>query len=171
MIVKTFIWKDEIATQTFAERLAQYWLQNVAGADMLVFLHGDLGAGKTTFTRYLLRALGVQGRIKSPTFAVVEPYQVPYFAIAHCDFYRFDSPREYEDSGLRDVFAGTGLKLVEWPQKAEGLLPMPDWDMYLQQVDAESNTDVADDAIQARQVRIEAHSPNGEAALQHMAQC
>lgn len=92
MIVKTFAWEDEAATAAFATRLAQHWQAQPQDADMLIFLHGDLGAGKTTFTRHLLRALGVQGRIKSPTFAVAETYQItaPHpLTIWHCDFYRF----------------------------------------------------------------------------------
>jgi hypothetical protein len=80
-------------------------------------LHGDLGAGKTTLVRHLLRALGVQGRVKSPTYAVVEPHEVPGLAIWHFDFYRFTDPREWEDAGFRDVFASPGLKLAEWPRK------------------------------------------------------
>jgi len=95
-----------------------------------VELRGPLGAGKTTFVRHLLHALGVQGRIKSPTYAVMEPYEIagPEGAVPihHFDFYRFDDPQEWEDAGFRDVFAGPGLKVAEWPEKAEGLLPEPD---------------------------------------------
>ena len=89
-------------------------------------LRGDLGAGKTTFVRHLLRALGVQGRIKSPTYAVVEPHEVPGLNIWHFDFYRFTDPREWEDAGFRDVFASPGLKLAEWPEKTAGVLPAAD---------------------------------------------
>ncbi len=71
--------------------------------DAFIELHGPLGAGKTTFVRHLLHALGVAGRIKSPTYAVVEPYAVDGLAISHFDFYRFDDPREWEDAGFRDV--------------------------------------------------------------------
>lgn len=76
--------------------------------------------------RHLLRALGVPGRIKSPTYAVVEPHQAPGGPIWHFDFYRFDDPREWEDAGFRDVFAGPGLKIAEWPDKAATVLPPPD---------------------------------------------
>ena len=89
-------------------------------------LRGPLGAGKTTFVRHLLRALGVGGRIKSPTYAVMEPYELPGLAISHFDFYRFGDPREWEDAGFRDVFGRPGLKLAEWPEKAAGVLPTPD---------------------------------------------
>ncbi len=99
-------------------------------ADAFVELHGPLGAGKTTFVRHLLHGLGIDGAIKSPTYALMEPYRAAPahggFGIAHFDFYRFDDPQEWEDAGFRDVFARPGLKLVEWPEKAEGLLPACD---------------------------------------------
>ena len=159
MIVKTLVWENEAATAAFAARLARYWRAHPQDADMLIFLHGDLGAGKTTLTRYILRELGVQGRIKSPTFAVAESYSVPPIAIWHCDFYRFDDPREWEDSGLRDLFASTGIKLVEWPEKAGTLLPQADWDVQLH---ADNDT--------ARTARITANSPRGSTVLQRMVQ-
>ena len=89
-------------------------------------LHGPLGAGKTTFVRHLLRALGVQGRIKSPTYAVLEPYALPGLSISHFDFYRFDDPREWADAGFRELFAEPGLKLAEWPERAAKVLPTAD---------------------------------------------
>jgi len=80
----------------------------------------------------LLRALGVAGRIKSPTYAVVEPHQTPDgLAVSHFDFYRFTDPREWEDAGLRDLFAAPGLKLSEWPDKAAGLLPVPEFKIFI----------------------------------------
>ena len=116
-------WRSEDDTQAFAARLAaQPALRN-----SFIELHGDLGAGKTTLVRHLLRALGVQGRIKSPTYAVVEPHETPDGLQAwHFDFYRFSDPREWEDAGFRDVFASPGLKLAEWPEKAGALLPRAD---------------------------------------------
>lgn len=96
------------------------------GSSAVVELHGTLGAGKTTFTRHLLRAWGVEGRIKSPSYAVVEQYDSPVAKAYHFDFYRFNDPQEWEDAGFRDLFASAGLKLVEWPDKAAGLLPRPD---------------------------------------------
>ena len=155
MIVKTWTWHDEAATEAFARRLAAQWQRDPASAHVLVLLHGDLGAGKTTLVRHLLRALGVQGRIKSPTFAVVEPYSVPGMAIWHFDFYRFTDPREWEDSGFRDLFASQGVKLVEWPEKAAGVLPVADWEVYLT---------AADDGV--RQMRIEAATAAGMALLE-----
>lgn len=157
MIVKTFRWADEAATSAFATRLAQHWLQQAASANMVVLLHGDLGAGKTTLVRHLLRGLGVTGRIKSPTYAVVEPYVTPCVQVWHFDFYRFGDPREWEDAGLRDIFATPGLKLVEWPDKAAGMLPQADWVLHLQTLD--------DDV---REVVIEAPTAAGAALLQEV---
>jgi len=94
--------------------------------DAVVELRGPLGAGKTTFVRHLLRALGVPGRVKSPTYAVLEPYELPGGPAWHFDFYRFDDAQEWEDAGFRDIYAGAGLKIAEWPEKAEDLLPLPD---------------------------------------------
>jgi tRNA threonylcarbamoyladenosine biosynthesis protein TsaE len=99
--------------------------------DAFIELHGPLGAGKTTFVRHLLRALGVQGRIKSPTYAVLEPYSVDGLVISHFDFYRFSDPREWADAGFRDLFAAPGLKLAEWPGNAAGALPRPDLRVHI----------------------------------------
>jgi tRNA threonylcarbamoyladenosine biosynthesis protein TsaE len=121
-IVESRVWPSEDDTAAFAGRLAA----NPAVRHAFIELRGDLGAGKTTFVRHLLRALGVQGRIKSPTYAVVEPHEVPGLNIWHFDFYRFTDPREWEDAGFRDVFASPGLKLAEWPEKTAGVLPAAD---------------------------------------------
>lgn len=157
MIVKTLVWEDEAATAAFAARLARYWRAHPQDADMLIFLHGDLGAGKTTLTRYILRELGVQGRIKSPTFAVAESYSVPPIAIWHCDFYRFDDPREWEDAGFRDIFASPGLKVAEWPEKAAALTPLADLAIYIEATDETE-----------RKVTLLAHTPLGRSLLQGM---
>ena len=127
-IVKTLCWQNEAATHAFAQALAR---QPQLG-NALISLRGDLGAGKTTFVRHLLHALGVRGRIKSPTYAVVEPYELPTLAIWHFDFYRFADPREWVDAGFRDIFASPGLKLVEWPDKAAGVLPRPDLMLHIE---------------------------------------
>jgi tRNA threonylcarbamoyladenosine biosynthesis protein TsaE len=117
------VWPDEAACEAFARALAAQ--PGITGA--FVELRGPLGAGKTTFVRHLLRALGVAGRIKSPTYAVMEPHLLADGSeAAHFDFYRFTDPREWLDAGFRDVFARPGLKLAEWPEQAAGLLPPPD---------------------------------------------
>lgn len=149
-IVKSLLWPDELATQMFASSLAA---QSDIG-HAFIALHGELGAGKTTLVRHLLHALGVQGRVKSPTYAVVEPYELPDLNVWHFDFYRFDDPREWEDAGFRDIFASPGLKIAEWPEKAAGVLPMADLDIYLQ---------TALDA--SRQVTLTARTPIGAALL------
>lgn len=115
-------WHREHDTRVFAQALAR----KPGLATAFIQLHGELGAGKTTLVRHLLRALGVEGRIKSPTYAVVEPHEANGLAIWHFDFYRFNDPREWEDAGFRDVFAGPGLKIAEWPEKAAALLPRAD---------------------------------------------
>ena len=129
-------WPHEMATQAFAQRLAS----TSAVLNATLTLHGDLGAGKTTLVRHLLQALGVQGRIKSPTYAVVEPHQSLHcpllpageaLNIWHFDFYRFTDPREWEDAGFRELFAARGLKLVEWPERAAGHLPPVDADIRI----------------------------------------
>ena len=149
-ILKTLLWRDEAATRAFAQALAR---QDGLG-QAFIALHGALGTGKTTLVRHLLRALGEQGRVKSPTYAVVESYDLPNMPVWHFDFYRFADPREWEDAGFRDIFAGPGLKLVEWPEKAAGMLPPSDLEIYLQ---APSE--------QARQVTLRAHSALGRALL------
>lgn len=125
-------WHAEDDTATLAAQLARAMQAQAALANAYIELHGDLGAGKTTFVRHLLRALGVAGRIKSPTYAVVEPHQTPGgLRVAHFDFYRFSDPHELEDAGLRDMLAAPGLKLAEWPEKAAALLPTADLHLHL----------------------------------------
>ena len=119
-------WADEPACARDAAALATRIGGDRALRDAFIELEGPLGAGKTTFARHLLHALGVEGRIKSPTYAVVETYELAHVAISHFDFYRFDDPQEWEDAGLRDLFGAPGLKLVEWAEKAAPLLPVPD---------------------------------------------
>jgi tRNA threonylcarbamoyladenosine biosynthesis protein TsaE len=149
-IVKTLLWSDEAATQAFAMALVQRPLWGQA----MVCLHGDLGAGKTTLVRHVLQAMGVTGRIKSPTYAVVEPYALQGQLIWHFDFYRFSDPREWEDAGLRELFATPGLKLCEWPEKAAGFLPEADLDIGLR-----VNLD------ESREVRLQANTTLGEGLL------
>lgn len=114
------------------------------------------------------------GRIKSPTYAVVEPHEAPATAtrpalpIWHFDFYRFKDPREWEDAGLRDLYASPGLKLAEWPEQAAGLLPVPDLEITLSApVLADSGTDAP--AETGRQARLTAHSATGATLLHALA--
>ena len=155
-------WPDEAACAGSAAALAAR--DGLAGA--FVELHGPLGAGKTTFVRHLLGALGVAGRVKSPTYALMEAYDADTshggFAIAHFDFYRFDDPQEWEDAGFREVFARPGLKLVEWPEKAAALLPRCDLRITI----APRDDAEADGVVEAaRDARFEALTPLGEGLL------
>jgi tRNA threonylcarbamoyladenosine biosynthesis protein TsaE len=95
-------------------------------AGMIVYLQGELGAGKTTLARGILHALGVEERVKSPTYTLVEPYTISSLYLYHFDFYRLKNPNEWVDAGLREHFNSTSLCLVEWPAKAGGQLPAPD---------------------------------------------
>ena len=145
------LWRSEDDTAAFAAQLAA--LAPLRNA--FVTLHGDLGAGKTTLVRHLLRALGVQGRIKSPTYAVVEPHEAPGLSIWHFDFYRFSDPREWEDAGFRDIFASAGLKLAEWPEKAAALTPLADLAIHIEAID---DTE--------RKVALRSHTTTGRSLLQ-----
>jgi tRNA threonylcarbamoyladenosine biosynthesis protein TsaE len=109
--------------------------------------------------RHLLHALGVTGRVKSPTYAVVEPYELPRMAIWHFDFYRFNDPREWEDAGFRDIFSGPGLKLAEWPEKAASVLPAVDLDIFIR-TDADTH----------RQVSLVANTPTGADLLHFLSE-
>ena len=139
-------WPDEAACQAHAQALAG----RPVLADAYIELHGPLGAGKTTFVRHLLRALGVSGRIKSPTYAVLESYDARGLPVSHFDFYRFSDPREWLDAGFREIFAAPGLKLAEWPERAAAVLPLPDLRLWIEPLD--------DDR---RVVRAEACTPTG----------
>ena len=154
-IVKSLLWQDEAATERFARTLAAMPGLRLAYID----LQGELGAGKTTLVRHLLRALGVQGRIKSPTYAVVEPYELPDLNVWHFDFFRFSDPREWLDAGFRDIFANPGLKIAEWPDKAAGCLPLADLVLHL-----EVNED------ESRQVTLKAQTALGATLLKGLAE-
>ncbi|MEO6407957.1 MAG: tRNA (adenosine(37)-N6)-threonylcarbamoyltransferase complex ATPase subunit type 1 TsaE [Burkholderiaceae bacterium] len=151
-------WPSEAACAACAASIAARIVARPALRDAFIELHGPLGAGKTTFVRYLLHALGVQGRVKSPTYAVMEAYDLPSadepFEIRHFDFYRFDDPQEWEDAGFREVFASPALKLAEWPEKATGFLPL-----------ADLRIEIEPDAAEARTVVLRAATARGVALL------
>lgn len=147
--------REHWATEADCEASAQRLAVALAGRDAVIELHGPLGAGKTSFARHLLRALGVQGRVKSPSYAVVESYETPCKVLWHFDFYRFSDPQEWEDAGFRDIFAGPGLKLIEWPEHVAGLLPLPDLAWHLTPEGSETG----------RQVLVEARTALGVSLL------
>ena len=124
--LNTFL-PDEAATLDLGRAIAR-----AIEPGLVFFLSGELGAGKTTLVRGVLRGLGFEGRVKSPTYTLVELYTVSRLDLHHFDFYRFQDPREWLDAGFRETFNGRNVCLVEWPEKAAGLLPSPDVEIALE---------------------------------------
>lgn len=135
---------NEAATLAFGAQLAK---ELVPG--LTFYLEGDLGAGKTTLVRGMLRSLGYNGRVKSPTYTLAETYSLPAFELYHYDLYRMHDPREWLDAGFRDATGSTAVSLIEWPEKAAGWLPQPDVIIRFT---------IADEA---REIECEAASPRG----------
>ena len=122
-----------------------------------IYLSGELGAGKTTFVRGLLRELGFEGRVKCPTYALVELYVISRLNLYHFDFYRFRDPEEWHEAGFRDLFSPSNICLVEWPEKARDLLPIADLNLTL--------ISVQNAECYSRQAVLEANSTLGQAIL------
>jgi tRNA threonylcarbamoyladenosine biosynthesis protein TsaE len=131
-----FTLSNEQATQQLAVTLA-----SVLPAPAIIYLHGNLGAGKTFFTRSFLAALGFNGRVKSPTFTLMEPYSIAnndmVKNVYHFDFYRFTAGSDWRDAGFEDYLPGNGIAIVEWPENSTGL-PTPDIDLHLVHGDEET---------------------------------
>lgn len=144
---------DEAATRALGARLA-----HVLSPGLALYLHGDLGSGKTTLARGLIQGLGYEGWVKSPTYALVELYTVSRLHLYHFDFYRFRDPKEWRDAGFSEYFNDASICLVEWPEKAAGLLPAADLDITLE---------FADDG---RDLSIRAGTKSGKACLRRLMQ-
>jgi len=126
-------------------------------AGLVIYFHGNLGAGKTTLIRGMLRGLGYTGAVKSPTFTLVEPYAQAGLNIYHFDLYRLNDPEELEFLGVRDYLEGSGVCLVEWAERGAGVLPPPDVDI------------VIEIAEEGRVVRFVARTENGSTLLRELA--
>jgi len=139
---------DAAATLATGERLAQ----GLVGG-MVIALSGELGAGKTTLVRGMLRGLGWQGTVRSPTYTLVEHYSVSSLYFYHFDFYRFGDPGEWDDSGFSDYFSPGAICVIEWPERVAGRLPVTDLAISLEVCGA------------GRTLRLAAHTTEGRACL------
>ncbi|WP_445359318.1 tRNA (adenosine(37)-N6)-threonylcarbamoyltransferase complex ATPase subunit type 1 TsaE [Microbulbifer sp. ANSA005] len=144
---------DEAATVSGGNLLGQACLAAGLQQGLTLYLNGQLGAGKTTFCRGVLRAFGHEGAVKSPTYTLVEPYELEAHRVYHFDLYRLGDPEELEFMGVRDYFSAQSLSLVEWPERGEGILPAPDLEVELEVPES------------GRQLRLIAHSPQGERVI------
>lgn len=145
-----FYLADEAAQIALAAQLAGLFQQGV------VYLEGDLGSGKTTFSRGWIQSLGHQGAVKSPTYTLVEPYELKERLVYHFDLYRLADPEELEYLGVRDYFDAPALCLIEWPQKGVGFLPKADLHLTFSYQDV------------GRHLQIEAFTPTAKIALQQL---
>ena len=157
----TQFFPDELAIQTFAGQLAQTVYKEMQGQPpddaFIIFLSGDLGAGKTTFTRGFLRGLGYEEKVKSPTYTLVEPYHLMDITVLHVDLYRLHDPNELEYLGIYDYFKTATVCLIEWPEHGKPLLPEPDLSCYI---------DIKDEG---RELQFEAYSERSKKILRNLA--
>jgi tRNA threonylcarbamoyladenosine biosynthesis protein TsaE len=149
------ITNDAAGTEALGARIAR-----TIPAVRSIYIRGALGAGKTTLVRGLLHALGHEGAVKSPTFTLVEPYELACGAVYHFDLYRLEDPQELELIGVRDYLSGDNVCIVEWPERAGQVLPSPDLEIMIEPTSKDGQQ-----GQQARDVQLQAHTPAGEAVL------
>ena len=152
------IFHQEAATDADMQALGAK-LANVVPRGTVIYLLGSLGAGKTTFARGFLRGLGFEGKVKSPTYTLVEPYHTEKYEVFHFDLYRLNSPDELLAIGIEDYFTPETVCLIEWPEKGEGRLPPADLTGYFDIMEGRL------DANPHRTIRFEAVSSRGEEIL------
>ena len=157
--------RQEADTASLAKQLAASFGQSLTGkpsSHLNIALEGDLGAGKTTFARYLIQALGHEGKVKSPTYTLCEPYPLQLkgqaITVHHFDLYRMRDPLEWQEAGFAEHFDMPGICIIEWPEKAEGTLPKFDIQIQLA-AGADENE---------RAIQIHALTPSGASAIQGM---
>jgi tRNA threonylcarbamoyladenosine biosynthesis protein TsaE len=151
-MIQIFELEDEFKTLELAKRLAGS-TAHLSQMGLTFFLQGNLGVGKTTFSRGFLRGLGHKGKVKSPTFTLVEPYKLESVRVFHFDLYRLADPEELEFMGIRDYFESDCICLIEWPDKGESLLNQPDLEIFFEYYQ------------NGRKAKLEAHSSVGEQLL------
>ena len=176
MVKRTLMLADEGATAALGEALADSLLglaDEIRTQGFTLGLTGDLGAGKTALVRALLRRAGATGSVKSPTFSLLEPYELSRLNFYHFDFYRFKDPAEFLERGFDEYFSAGGVCLVEWPERAAGYLPEPDLQIELH-VDTHAaarspGADWAEEpASTRRRAEVTARTRLGELCLQRM---
>ena len=156
-IVKVLNLADEAATVALGAGLAR-----LCSKPTVISLHGDLGMGKTTFSRGFIQALGHEGAVKSPTYTLVEPYELRQWRVYHFDLYRLADPEELEFMGIRDYFSADSLCLIEWPERGAGILPPADISVQLK-----PHKTVHGEV--AREATVTAHTQTGEQLLSEWA--
>jgi len=160
-------WTTELPDETHTEALGAALARTLTPGltrgltrGLTIALHGELGAGKTHLTRALLQSAGHTGRVKSPTYTLVEPYVIHLhgqsLTVMHFDLYRLGSAEEFIDAGFREYFDGRHLCIVEWPERAAGLLPVADLEVFLSV------------KVEGRAVELRANSEQGETCLKHL---
>ena len=145
----TLILHNEAATLACGDKFSR-----IMANGLVVYLHGDLGAGKTTFVRGVLHGLGHVGKVKSPTYTLVEPYIIFNYNIYHFDLYRFIDEEEWDAAGFRDYFNAQSICMIEWPEKAAHVLPEPDIHVHLSHYQ------------NARKIQFSAGSPLGNKCIE-----